>query len=248
MISAIILTKNEENNIKGCLESLSWCEELIVIDDDSDDRTAEIAGKLGARVISHPLKEDFSQQRNFALQQAKGDWIFFVDADERVPLQLALEISVLLSSSSMNFNGFYLSRDDFFINKSLKHGETGKVKILRLAKKDAGLWKRKVDEVWEIKGKTFLLKNHLLHYSHLSLDQFLESINQRSTLNAEELFERGKKVRFFDWFKPMGKFIVNYLFYCGFLDGINGFVFAVLMSFHSFLVRGKLYLLWRRKG
>src|SRR2546423_7584770 len=92
MISAVVLAKNEEKNIKACLESLSWCDELIVIDDNSTDKTVDIARQKGARIYTHPLNNDFAQQRNFGLDKAKGDWVLFVDADERVPSALWYEI------------------------------------------------------------------------------------------------------------------------------------------------------------
>src|SRR5438876_7021178 len=92
MISAIILTKNEEKNIQACLENLSWCEQVIVIDDCSVDKTVDIARKKGAEVHIHRLEGDFSKQRNFGLQKAKGEWVLFLDADERIPQPLWYEI------------------------------------------------------------------------------------------------------------------------------------------------------------
>ncbi len=246
MISAIVLTKNEEKNIKDCLDSLKWCDEIVVIDDNSTDKTKELAQKVGAKVITHSLDSDFSQQRNFALKQASHDWIFFVDADERVSDKLASEIQKQLKNTAAS--GFYCKRIDNFLGKWLKYGEIGVVRILRLAKRDSGQWKRSVDEYWNVTGKLQILKNPLLHYSHQTLTEFLTSINERSTLNAEAFYQEGKRVTLFEWFKPKGKFIFNYFFRLGFLDGISGFVFAVLMSLHSFSVRVKLYLLWRKRG
>lgn len=244
MISAVILTGNEEENIRECLKSVSWCDEILVIDDESTDKTVLIAEEFGTKVIKHPLNDDFGQQRNFGLSQAKGDWILFVDADERVSGELRDEIKekILLS----NINGFYLRRIDFFMGRWLKHGEISNIKLLRLGRKNAGKWERTVDEVWKIGGNIETLKNPLLHYSHSSLTQFLENINRRSTMNAEYLFKTGKKINLFEWLKPKFKFIQNFFFKLGFLDGTAGFVFAVLMSLHSFSVRVKLYLLLKR--
>ncbi len=247
MISVVVLAKNEEENLKRCLKSVSWAGEILVIDDNSSDKTAEIARSFGAKVIKHPLNDDFGQQRNFALSKAKNDWVFFLDADEEVSGELKDEILLAINEAKQDKVAFYFKRNDFFMGKWLKHGETGNLKILRLAKKGAGDWKRKVDEIWEIKKETKVFGNPLLHYPHLNLRQFLESINRRSTLNAEVFFEENKKLNFFEWLKPIGKFVQNYFFRLGFLDGIQGFIFAVLMSFHSFMVRSKLYLLWRKK-
>lgn len=276
MISAVVLAKNEERNLKDCLSGLSWCDEIIVIDDNSKDKTEIMAKRCGAKVMSHSLEGDFSRQRNFGLNMSKGGWIFFVDADERVSPALAEEIKKktrAVTIVTQRVNGFYLKRRDFFMGRWLRHGEIGGwgkigriwgirdvgefggvegfgklggIKILRLAKKEAGLWSGKVDEKWMIKGKTETLVNPLLHYPHPRLAEFLESINERSSLNAQQFYKDGVKMGFLEWLKPLVKFVWNYFFLGGFLDGAEGFVFAVLMSMHSFLVRGKLYLLWKK--
>jgi len=248
MISAIVLTKNEENNLRRCLESLVWVDEILVIDDKSTDKTIQIAHEFGAKVFVHSLSEDFSQQRNFALRKARGEWIFFVDADEEVSLELQKEIQKELSKNNKNISGYFLKRIDFFEGKWLKHGEIGKVRLLRLARRNSGSWQRKVDETWNVKGKTKTLSFPLLHYSHQDLDHFLAKINQRSSLNALVFFEQKKKNSFFDWFKPIFKFLQNYVCRLGFIDGVFGFVFALMMSLHSFMVRSKLYLLWKNNA
>lgn len=245
MISAVVLARNEEQNITGCLAGLGWCDEILVIDDNSEDKTAEFAQKQGAKVIAHPLEGDFARQRNFGLSLAKGDWVLFVDADERVSPKLAGEIKKAISRSS-DSNGFFVRRIDFFLGHWLKHGEIGGLRLCRLAKKNSGKWERAVDEIWEVTGKTKSLENPLQHYSHSDLTEFLTSINQRTSANAVVFFEEKRKLTFLDFFKPLAKFIWNYFFLLGFLDGPAGFVFAVMMSLHSFMVRGKLYLLWKK--
>ncbi len=242
MITAIVLTKNEEKNIKECLEGLNWCDELLVIDDNSEDNTTKIAKECGAKVLDHSLDDDFAAQRNFGLSKAQSEWIFFVDADERVSKKLGNEIEEKIKEDN-KVEGYYLKRNDYFLSRLLRYGETGSLRILRLGRKNSGKWNRRVDEVWGVKGQTETLENPLLHFSHSNLVQFLESINKRSTLNAQYLFENGYNLNLFEWSKPFLKFIQNYLLKLGFLDGVRGFIFAVLMSLHSFLVRGKLYLL-----
>lgn len=244
MISAVILTKNEQENIEDCLKSLQRCDEIIVVDDYSEDNTRMIAKTLGAKVFLHHLDNDFSQQRNFALKQAQGEWVLFIDADERISSALASEIKYKVLSSK--YKGFYLKRHDFFGGKWLKHGETAKVKLLRLGKRRAGEWKRKVHETWEIKGKLGELKNPILHYPHQTISEFLESINFFSTLHAEVLFKEGVKTNTFQIIVyPLGKFFQNYFLRLGFLDGTPGLIVALMMSFHSFLARAKLYLKWK---
>ena len=249
MISAVVLTKNEEKNIKGCLESLKWCNELIVIDDDSADKTVEIAKKLGAKVFRHSLNNDFSKQRNYGLGKAKGDWVLFLDADERITDVLQYEVSYLISGSErkLQLNGFLVKRQDIIWGKKLRHGETGNIKLLRLAKKDFGKWEGKVHEKWIVKGKVGILKNPIIHYPHQRITDFLREINFYTDIRAKELYEKKVKAHWQDIvLYPRIKFFVNYFIKKGFLDGVPGLIYALMMSFHSFLVRGKLWILWHR--
>ncbi|MGH7203242.1 MAG: glycosyltransferase family 2 protein [Candidatus Levyibacteriota bacterium] len=247
MISAIVLTKNEEKNIEACLDSLSWCDERIVIDDYSEDKTVDLAKKKGAKIFHHTLQNDFAQQRNFALTKATGDWVFFVDADERVSSGLWYEIMQRTNESLEDYSGFYIKRQDTMWGKLLRHGETGNIKLLRLAKKDAGTWEGKVHEEWKVNGKTLTLHNYLDHYPHTTITEFLKEINFYTDLRAQELF---KKKTTANWFTiilyPKSKFILNYFIKRGYQDGLPGFVFAMMMSLHSFLVRSKLWLLWEK--
>lgn len=143
--------------------------------------------------------------------------------------------------------GFYIKRRDYLFGKWLRFGETGKMKLLRLAKKGAGQWEGAVHEVWQIEGKVGQFKNPLLHFSHPTVSQFLENINLYSTLRAHELYEKRQKVSLLTIITyPLVKFLKNYFWHLGFLDGLPGFLHAAFMSLHSFLVRGKLWLLWQR--
>lgn len=252
MISIVILTKNEEKNILDCLETVLWADEIVVIDDYSQDRTIDVIKtfypKKRIKIFKRRL-EDFSSQRNYGLSKATKEWIFFVDSDERVTKELREEINTLLIEEKNNpkYNGFYVSRKDIIWGKKLDHGESGNIKLLRIGKKTAGIWRGKVHEEWAIEGNTNDLESELIHYPHQSMDEFLKEINFYTTLRAEELYNAKTKVKFLDLiFYPKGKFIQNYIFKLGFLDGLEGFIFAILMSFHSFLVRGKLWLLWQK--
>lgn len=260
-IAAIILTKNEEKNIVSCLDALKWCNEIIVIDDHSGDETVSLAKKLGANVYTHSLENNFAQQRNFGLSKATREWVLFVDADERVSPELSKEIESRITNhesirqaqdpesiEGSRINGFYIRRLDNLWGRILNHGETGNIKFVRLAKKNAGQWKGKVHERWEISGKIGELKQPLMHYPHQTLAEFLQEINFYTTLRAKELYQQNVQVHFWDIILyPKAKFIQNYLLKRGFLDGTAGIVFALCMSFHSFLVRAKLWQLWQKK-
>ncbi len=245
MISAIILTKDEEENIGKCLESVKWCDEMIIVDDKSSDRTVEIAKKYKAAVYTNFLDNDFSAQRNFGLSKANNDWVLFVDSDELISDALAYEISNAINLGDQNlpgFNGYYLKRTDFLWGKQLRYGETGNIKFLRLAKKNCGFWEGAAHEKWKIKGRVGSLVNPLLHFPHRTLEEFLKEINFYTDLRAADLYKKKAKVYWWTIIAyPKTKFILNYFIRGGFLDGLPGLVFAIVMSFHSFLVRGKLW-------
>ena len=249
MLSVVILTKNEEKNIVDCIDSVSFCDEVIVIDDNSDDRTVELAKRAKTKVFTRALDNDFSTQRNFGLEKAEGEWVLFVDADERIAFELAIEIQDLLRlSKSLESNAFFIKRRDVMWGRELMYGETGNIKLLRLARKNVGQWKGKVHETWKINGQIGELQNSILHYPHPTIAQFLEEINFYTDLRAKELYEKGIKVH---WWSIIGypkvKFLINYFLKRGFRDGVPGLMFALMMSFHSFLVRGKLWSLWEQK-
>lgn len=258
MLSAVVLTKNEEANIKRCLKSVDCCDEIIVIDDNSEDNTVKIAKEMGATVYQRALNSDFAAQRNFGLEKAKGDWILFIDADEEVTLELKREIIKMTSPLTLDpfpLVAFSIKRRDFFWGKEMKYGETQKIRnngLIRLVKKDSGQWTGKVHEEFIIQSATrrteFKIrkfKNYLNHYPHPTVKDFLQEINFYSTLRAKELKAQGKKTYVFEIILfPLGKFMLNYFLKLGFLDGPSGFAYAFFMSFHSFLVRTKSYQYW----
>ena len=247
MISAIVLTKNEEKIIGFCLKNLRWCDEILVIDDYSKDKTTAISKKLGARVFKRKLGGNYAKQRNFGLKKAKGEWVLFIDADEIISINLKREI--LKNIDFKEVCGFKLKRKDKFLGKWLKFGETSSVELLRLAKKGKGAWQKPVHEVWQIKGEIGKLKNPIIHNREITIADFLRKINHYSSLRAKELYR--KRVRtnaFLIMAYPGAKFFQNYFLRWGFLDGKEGFMMAVMMAIHSFLVRAKLYLLWQNKG
>ncbi len=251
-LSVIILTKNEENNIVDCIESVNFADEIFIIDDFSEDKTIDIVKNLRnpkIKILQHHLNNDFSSQRNLGLSQTKGEWVLFVDADERPSRALQGEINYLIwdDKRTQKINGYFIKRRDVMWGKELNYGETGNIKLLRLAGRNSGIWEGKVHEVWKVKGRIGELKNLLYHYPHQTITEFLKEINFYTDIRAKELLDKNVKVY---WSSiiiyPLGKFILNYVVKRGFLDGLHGLVFAILMSLHSFLVRGKLWILWEK--
>ena len=250
MLSAVVLTKNEEKNIIDCLETVLFCNEIIVVDDNSTDRTGELVERFNnkkVKIFKRELNNDFSAQRQFGIEKAENDWILFVDADERISSNLATEILENVTPNTKS-GGFLIPRIDHIWGKKLNHGETGNVKLLRLFDKKKGKLIGKVHEKWETKDLVGKLTEPILHYPHPTISEFLREINFYTDLRAEELYKKGKKTNFVSIILyPKGKFLINYFVKLGVFDGIAGLVHALLMSFHSFLVRGKLWLLWQKK-
>lgn len=252
MISAVVLTKNASEQILKCVHSLAWCDEIIVIDDYSTDDTLKKAQNANLKSQIHTLKmkihqrqlnNDFARQRNFALDQTSQDWVLFVDADEYVPSQLAEEIQNTLVNDPKSVCGYLMKRDDLFLGRQLKHGETAGIWLLRLARKNAGIWQGKVHEKWNVGGEVGRFKNPLMHNSHQSISSFLQKINWYTDVLVSDWMEEKRVVPVWQIFiYPKAKFIYNYVFRFGFLDGIPGLIMALMMSFHSFMARSKYWI------
>lgn len=245
MLSGVILTRNEGSKIRKTIKSLSFCDEVVVVDDYSDDSTDKIAVASGAIVFRRHLNNDFASQRNFAMKKCKHDWLLFVDADEFVPIGLAKEIKHTLENST--HQGYFLVRKEIFMGKLMQGGEWGAGYILRLGKKDAGRWKLKIHEQWEIKGSKGFLYSPLLHYPSNSIDLLISKINKYTNIHALENERLGKNadvIKLFIW--PILKFFVTYFCKRGYRDGVHGFVYGVLMSFHSYLAWSKQWENQRR--
>jgi glycosyltransferase involved in cell wall biosynthesis len=248
MISAVILTKNEENQIGDCIRALDFCDEIILVDDNSSDKTQELAKEKKAKIFVRDMNMNYSQQSNFGLEKARGEWVLFIDADERISEKLRDEIIYALKNESDNA-GYFLKRIDYIWGKWLRYGDVNKFKSLRLVRKDSGHWKRRVHPFFSINGKTKTLVNPILHYPHQSITEFIIAVNRWSTWHALANYEEGKKSSLNKIFLyPIMKFILNYLFRLGFLDGIQGLVFSIIMSFHSYLSWSKLWLIQNKKN
>lgn len=244
MLSAVILTKNEEKTIASLLTRLRFCDEILLIDNGSTDRTVEIAKKAGATLLQSEA-ESFADRRNLGMEKAKGDWILCIDADEVLSDALIGEIKAAVARTDIF--AYYLRREDHFWGKTVCHGELQDAYqkgILRLMKKGTGKWINAVHEEFITDQPTGRLQTPLTHFSHTGIKDFLDDINFYSTIRAQELFRLRVAVSSVDiLIRPFLKFVQSYFIKGGFRDGAAGFVYSFMMSFHSFLVRSKLYLL-----
>lgn len=245
MITAVLIARNEEARIQKWIDQLSWCDERLVIDNASTDQTANIATRSGAHVVRVDT-HDFSHLRNSALDLAKNDWLLYVDADEILPPKLIEEIKQAITRDRLS--AYYLRREDIFWGTALHYGEVRSAYqkgIIRLVKKNAGRWHGAVHETFQLKKHTTAttLPTPIQHHAHEGVKDFLYAINDYSTLRADELRAQKKRAHLTDiTIRPFAKFIYTYFLLQGFRDGPAGFAYAFMMSFHAFLVRGKMYL------
>ena len=227
------------------MESVSFSDEILIVDNGSSDQTVSIARDNGARVIHVSNATDFSQLRNRGIESAKNDWILFIDADERVSNELRDEIIDKRQKSSMGT--YYIKRRDHWWGKSLRFGEVHRAYsrgFIRLIQKGSGTWIGSVHEVFHTNGAVGRLNAYIDHYPHPTLKDYISDINEYSSRRAQELFRRGKTTSVFEIVSfPIFKFLYTYILLLGFLDGVEGFAYSFLMSFHSFLVRSKLYMM-----
>lgn len=238
-LTVIVLAKNEEESIKNCLECVKFADEILLIDDNSSDKTVEIAKKFKAKVIHKKLKS-FSEQRNLALEKSSNKWVLFLDADESVGEDFQREIEEKITSEK--HDGYYIKRKDFFMGKEMKFGDLHNNWLLRLGRKDKGMWEGDVHEIWVIKGNISKLENSIIHNPHKEIKSFIAKLNNYSSIRAKELFNKRRQSSVISIILyPVGKFIKLYILKLGFRDGTHGFVHSVFMSFYSFLVRAKLF-------
>ncbi|MEK7166325.1 MAG: glycosyltransferase family 2 protein, partial [Patescibacteria group bacterium] len=173
-LSIIVLTKNEADNISRSLSSVGWADEVILLDCSTDD-TIAIAKKICSanrlRIVNTPHVNDFASLRNLGLELARNEWVFFLDADEEIPPELSQEIREAITNKHKS--GYLVKRKDYFLGKTLRYGETAGVKLLKLGRKSAGNWRRRVHEVWDIKGEIGELEASLLHFPHPTVSEFL---------------------------------------------------------------------------
>lgn len=183
MLSVIVITKNEEDRIKVCLESVQWADEIIVADNGSTDKTLQIVKKYTDKIL-HLTDNDFSILRNKAAEKAAGDWLLYIDADERVLKPLKEEIMTLIYANS-NFSAFAISRRNIIFGKEVKYSSFWPDWVIRLLKKDDfDTWFGKVHEYPKFKGKLGYLKSSFLHLTHRDLDQIVYKSLEWSKIDA----------------------------------------------------------------
>ncbi len=231
-ISGLIITYNEEKNIQDVLESFDFCDEIIVVDSFSTDKTVEIAKKFSNVKVIQNKFEDFTKQRNLALDAAKNDWVLFLDGDERITPALKQEIINELNSSRQK-DAYYFYRKFFFAQKPIHFSGTQGDKNFRLFRKSKARYmaEKKVHETLKVNGSIGILKNKLLHYSVSDYESYRKKMIHYGVLKGKELAAKGKKYSVLvQYLKTAFKFFKAYIMRLGVLDGKEGYQLSYLQS------------------
>jgi glycosyltransferase involved in cell wall biosynthesis len=241
-LSVIIITKNEERNIRECLESVGWAGEIVVVDAGSSDRTVELARAVTPKVFVDAWR-GYGAARNEALTHCANEWVLWLDADERVTQALAAEIKSMIALAGVDLVGYEVPRAAYFLGKWIKHCGWYPGYVVRLFRRSAGRFTEdKVHERLEIKGKLGRLKSDLLHFTDPNLFHYFEKFNRYTSLAAEELLGRGRRFRLSQLLlRPPWVFVRMYVLRGGFLDGIQGLILSLLSSCYVFVKYAKLW-------
>ncbi|WP_040279852.1 glycosyltransferase family 2 protein [Psychroserpens damuponensis] len=235
-ISALMITFNEIKHIEEVISNLSFADEIIVIDSYSTDGTYEQLSKMdNVTVISRQFK-NFADQRNYAIEQANCEWIFFIDADERLTQASQLEIVASVKHNN-GIDAFKFPRKFMFNDKMMRFSGLQTDQVFRLFKKGVTKYRddKLVHELLDFKGEFKILKHDMLHYSFSDYDAYKRKTEHYGLLKAQELLKKGTRPNWFHfYFKPAYKFLTNYVFRLGFLDGKEGYTICALNAYGVF--------------
>jgi len=248
-LSVCVICFNEERNIRRCLESATWADEIIVVDSMSQDRTAEIAREYTDKVYQRAWS-GYVEQKNFALSKAKCDWILSIDADEEISEDLQDEIREEIEKEDAK-DGYRMPRLSFYQGRWIKHSGFYPDRQLRLFRRNRGYWiGKRVHERVHVNGEIGLLRSDLLHYPYRGIiSGQIWTVDKFTDLLAEDMYEEGKRFNpLLLLLRPPLKFIEVYFFKLGLLDGLAGFIIAVTSAYAMFVRYVKLRELYNGLG
>lgn len=238
-LSVIIPCFNEEENIEACLESVTWADEVLVVDSYSTDATLDRARRYTDRILQHEYLYS-AAQKNWAIPQAAHDWVLIVDADERVTPALRNEILSLLSNEPSH-DGYWIKRKNFLFGKEIRHSGWGTDSVLRLFRKERGRYQDKRVHAEISIEPAGSLRNHLEHHSVSSITDWVGKINRYSSWKAQDKHEKGMAMPVVHLvMRPPARFFKDFVLRLGMLDGWRGFLIASLSAFAEFVMAAKI--------
>ena len=247
-LSFTCIGHNEKNHIKELLpQLLEWGDEVIYVDCESSDGSFEEAQKIGCKSFQRPNNRNLNVNKSFAMEQAQGDWVFYVDPDERFSDKLLQEVKKKIEAT--NYNAYKIARRNHFFGHWLQHGGQYPDKQLRLFRKGKASFANKhVHESLQVDGKVGMLDESMEHFPYLTISQFLKKFDFYSSFEADYLYQQGVRPSLgnhfkYLWWKPKTRFIRRYFFKGGFRDGIPGF-FAALFDAIGWMTR--YFKLWEK--
>jgi len=246
-LSACIITFNEADRIEACIESVDFCDEVVVVDARSTDTTRDLARLLGARVIERDWP-GFRSQKEYAVSVAAHDWVLCVDADERVSDELRAEIEAARRTGFAGYAGWSTPRITDYFGRFLRHGNAYPDRLVRLFDRRRGGWRgMEIHENTEVAGAIGRFKGHLEHYSYRSMSDHEKRMQSYAELMAAAMFKKGKRVNMSKvWVNPAWRFFRGYFLRLGFLDGWRGLMFAIIETHYVHQKYLKLFL--KQKG
>ena len=244
-ISAVIITLNEQKALPAFLESLWFAHEIIVLDSYSTDNTVAVAKENKKVKVFERTFDDFSSQKNAAISKASHDWIVFFDPDEKITKQLSQEIINTLEDPRAI--AYFVKREFYFMGKKIKFSGLQNDHVIRLFNKNYCSYNQNlVHEVMQANGGTATLKNKLPHYSYSSFDNYTAKMHHYSALKAKMLYNKAVQPKLYHFFfRPWWRFVNQYFFKLGILDGKRGFILAYVSAFSVFKRYVNLWLLYR---
>jgi hypothetical protein len=246
-VTAIVPTLNEEENIRACLESLSWAHRRVVFDCYSEDRTVELARSAGAEVLQHPF-ENFAQSHNAAMEQVEAEWILFVDADERTTPELAAEIQSVVRQEREEVL-WWIPRHNYIFGRLTRAAGWYPDYQARLLRPDLVRWERPVHEIAVAQGPEGRLKNPLIHYNYDDLADFRRRQERYNRYDARILFDEGVRPRTVTPYTQFARqFWWRFVTLGGLEEGLHGLRLSILMAYYELKKYRRLAHLWRDHG
>jgi len=243
-ISATVITRNEADRLAACLQSLAFCDEILVVDSLSDDGTAELARAHGARVIERPFR-GYREQKQFAVEQARHDWVLCLDADERISPALRGEIERARDGGFAGVAGYAMPRCTEYFGRMIRHGNWYPDRKLRLFDRRRGRWAgREVHERVEVDGAVRRFGGEIEHFAYRDLGDQQRRLSRYARMMSEQMHAEGRRAGIRHLLvNPLWRFLRGWLLRAGFLDGWRGFAIAALDAHYVFDKFLRLWLL-----